>query len=931
MKMKHLISVLCMTVYMLSFSVNVGAQVTVDTLRWWNLAEYSEETVRNLAADTELWKEGIKNGSLIRYATNVVTDGTPLKANGVVIKELDGLLVGAGVEAGSLLLRHNMGASQNGMQLERVAPITVQDVKAGQTVAVTIKSSSKNANGIESVSNLLGECGYDTYTSTTFKTYMFEVEADGEASFTNSGGVVVQSVGLLSVSEDTRPQVETPVIALEGNTVTLTSATEGSVIYYSIVDHGTVMDYAREYTGPFEVDRTCRLRAVAMRADMKTSEVAEAKVEVPLVMPFAGRTFELDPEKLGRGAIATYTSGGMLVNWRWLIGDPLGMTFNVYRDGTLVNQTPIRGKNNLLDAAGKITSTYTIEALVGDEVVERTSARVLAKGYLDIPLNRPASGTTASGEFEYIPGDCMVADVDADGEYEIVMKWDPSNQQDNSISGYTGNVLIDCYRLTGEQLWRIDLGKNIRAGAHYTQLMVYDLDGDGCAEVACKTAPGTIDGKGKYVLLGNDDPQADYRGDSGSKTGVIIDGPEYLTVFEGLTGEEVATVPYRPARDTISSWGDSYGNRSERYLACVAYLDGEHPSLVMCRGYYTAAYLWAVDFDGTSLETRWLHCSDKPELGAYGEGAHSISVADVDGDLRDEIIYGACAIDDDGSIMYRTGWGHGDALHVGDFAPDRPGIEVMMVHEEITAKYGVEMHDALTGELVSGYNTGSDVGRGLCADVDAASRGAEYWSTADGGVYAASGEKIGSKRPSVNFRTYWDGDVQEEILEESKMDKMKSRSSISNLVNFASKYKVGDNLIKNTPCLQADIFGDWREEVIYYDESTKSHLMIFSTTYTSTIGVPTLMHDHQYRMATVWQTAAYNQPPHLSYFLPDYVELLKGQLAGVESATATAAQVAAVRYYNAYGQPVTAPSRGVVLVETEYVDGTVVHSKQLVK
>lgn len=901
------------------------AQVVIDTVRWWSFTSFSEKTVTNLAADTRLWEEGIKSGKLIRYMNKVTTDGKTLTANGEIISELEGILIGKGITAGSFLLRHNMG-SDNGVQMQQSVPVTVSDVKAGQTLVVTLKSSSKNNVGISAVNNLEGEYGEPTYTPNAFKTYTFEVKEDGTASFTNSGGIVIQSIGLLSISEDTRPQAEKPGIHMEGNRITLSSSTEGATIYYSIVDHGKVMDYAREYTEPFTINRSCRLRAIATRIDMQDSEVTEQLVEIPLVMPFAGRPFELDPEPLNRGAIATYTSSGMLVSWRWLITDPAGMTFNVYRNGESVNATPLAGKTNCLDTSGKGTDTYTVDVLVNGNVVETATAINLSGGYLDIPLNRPASGTTESGDFEYIPGDCMVADVDADGEYEMVMKWDPSNQQDNSLSGFTGNVLIDCYRMTGEQLWRIDLGKNIRAGAHYTQLMVYDLDGDGRAEVACKTAPGTIDGKGEYVLLGNDDPQADYRNFSGSKTGGVIDGPEYLTVFSGLTGEELATVPYQPDYDVIDNWGDSYGNRSERYLACVAYLDGEHPSLVMCRGYYSAAFLWAVDFDGTNLSTRWLHSSIGPELGAYGEGAHSISVADVDGDLRDEIIYGACAIDDDGTIIYRTGLGHGDAMHVGDHDPDRPGLEVMMVHEEENAKYGVEMHDALTGEIISGYYTGTDVGRGLCADVDASSRGAEYWSTADNGVYAVDGGKIGSKRPSVNFRTYWDGDVQEEFCETGKIEKLTNRTSISALVNFSSKYGAGTNLIKYTPCLQADIFGDWREEVVYYDNATKSHLMIFSTPYSTTVGVPTLMHDHHYRMATVWQTSAYNQPPHLSYFLPDYVKYLEEQAASI-GGDEMQAEVLVVRYFNLLGQETARPEGRVYIRETIYNNGTRVREK----
>ena len=911
--------------------VPLRAQVSYDTLRWWNLAKYEAETLSNLAADTKNWNPMYKNGTLQRYANKVETDGLPLKANGVIIVETEGLVIGAGIKPGNLLLRHNMGSSQNGMQMQNIAPVGISGLKAGQRVFVTIKSSSSAPQGIESVTNLRGECGYDTYPSTYFKTYNFEVIADGDVSWTNSGGVVVQSVGVLEEKADTREQTAMPVISVEGGLVTLSCATEGAQIWYSLVDRGEVWDYALAYKQPFELTRSCRLRAVALKDGFRSSEVAEYMAEVPLVMPFAGRPWVLDPEALDRGAVATFTgtTSNYLVNWRWLIDDPRDVSFNVYRDGKKLNDAPITDKTNFLDTQGSAQSIYTVETLSAGEVVETSTALMLPNGYLDIPLDRPAGGTTESGNFYYIPGDCMVADVDDDKSYEVIMKWDPSNRKDNSESGYTGNVLIDAYRMDGTKLWRIDLGKNIRAGAHYTQLMVYDLDGDGCAEVACKTAPGTIDGRGNYVLMGQDNPQADYRTSVGGKSGVVISGPEYLTVFSGLTGEELATTAYRPARDTISNWGDSYGNRSERYLACVAYLDGERPSLVMARGYYTAAFLWAVDFDGSSLRTRWLHSSVAGGIGAYGEGAHSLATADVDGDGRDEIIYGACALDDDGTIIYRTGLGHGDALHVGDFDPDRNGLEVMMVHEEVSAKYGVEMHDALTGEVLVGKFTGTDVGRGLCADVDAEARGCEYWSAAGNEVYGCDGSVISTKRPTVNFRTYWDGDLQEETTEKGVIAKWRGRTqSATTLVDMPSKYGAGTNVIKYTPCLQADIFGDWREEQIYYDEKTMSHLWIFSTPYASDYRVPTLMHDHHYRMATVWQTAAYNQPPHLSYYLPDYVESLT---SGVQSVTDAGVEreVLRVNYYNLLGQQITRPECGVYIEEILYTDGSVSRTKRL--
>ncbi len=892
---------------------------TYDTIQYWPLNTYSEATINNLAADSENWALNDKGG---RYQNAVATDGSLLTANGTVIAETNGIYFDQGIAARNLLLCYDRGSSGNGVQIQSAKPITLKNLKAGQFVRFELRSSSLGNNGISDVNNLNGEYGQDTYTGPDFKTYTYEVVADGDVSWTNTAGVIYRNLLVYEDVTEYEGQVAAPVMTYTGAPeykVTLSSATDGATILYTMVDHGTVLDYPSTYTTPLTLTHTVRLRALAIKDNMKNSEVTEQTFDVPLSMPYEGRPFELLTEPLCRGLIATHTDNGYLVNWRRLIDDPLNTTFRLYRNGELISGKACTN-TNLLDASGTDSCQYILETWVDDACTERDTALMLSNDYWDIALDRPDGGTTESGEYMYVPGDCMVADVDGDHEYEVVMKWDPCNtnwnpaspsavndvantagQKDNSLSGYTGPVIIDCYGLRpsdgeSKRRWRIQLGKNIRAGAHYTQLMVYDLDGDGKAEVACKTAPGTIDGLGNYVLLPGDDATADYRATNGSKSGYVISGPEYLTVFNGETGAEIATTRFLPPRDTISSWGDSYGNRSERYLACVAYLgnevqttDGENrpaASLVMCRGYYTAAFLWAVDFDGSELSTRWLHTSAAAGYGAYGEGAHSQAVADVDGDGMDEIIYGSCAIDHDGTLLYRTGLGHGDALHVGDFLPDRPGLEVMMVHEETTSAYGTEMHDALTGEHLSGVYAGSDIGRGLIADIDAASRGAEYWSTQSNNVYSADGVSISTKRPTVNFRTYWDGDLQEELTEQGAITKWTGRSSsINTLVNFVSTYKAGTDLIKYTPCLQADIFGDWREEQIYYDAATFSHLWIFSTPYQTDYSIPTLMHDHQYRMATVWQTSAYNQPPHLSYYLPDYVKVLE-ESTGITSTQA---------------------------------------------
>jgi rhamnogalacturonan endolyase len=411
-----------------------------------------------------------------------------------------------------------------------------------------------------------------------------------------------------------------------------------------------------------------------------------------------------------------------------------------------------------------------------------------------------------------------VGDLDGDGEYEIILKWDPTNSEDNSLAGFTGNVYLDAYKLDGTQLWRIDLGMNIRAGAHYTQFMVYDYDGDGIAEVVCKTAPGTIDGAGKYVIMNSDSPTADYRNHTTNTTGAnrmgtITTGPEYLTLFDGRTGKELNTVAYNPPRGDVNAWGDNYGNRSDRFLACVAYLDGVHPSAVMCRGYYTRACLAAYDVKDKKLVQRWFYDSGSTSgVGAYGQGNHNLSVADVNGDGKDEIIYGACAINNDGTLLYRTGLGHGDAMHLSKLDPDRTGLQVWDVHEEAASTYRWEMHDAGTGSIIWGGSTTGDNGRGCAADIDAKYRGFEMWSSLSTGTYSCKGTQISTSKPSAdNFRIYWDGDLQDELLDGVKISKW-TGSGTTTLLTCSGVTSC--NSTKATPNLSADLFGDWREELV---------------------------------------------------------------------------------------------------------------------
>lgn len=579
-----------------------------------------------------------------------------------------------------------------------------------------------------------------------------------------------------------------------------------------------------------------------------------------VLLAFSAASATRQMERLDRGLVAVKVSGGVFLSWRLFGTDPSGTTFNLYRDGTKINSTPISTATNYTDASGTTSSKYTVRAIVnGTEKAADKTVSVWSSQMLTIALDRPAGGTNASGSYTYSPNDIAVGDLDGDGEYELVLKWDPSNSKDNSQKGYTGNVYIDAYKLDGTKLWRLDLGVNIRAGAHYTQMLVGDYDLDGYAEVAMKTAPGTKDGTGAYLSLGpaaSDNDASDFRNSSG----YVLSGAEYLTIFNGKTGKEMATVNYNPARGTVSSWGDSYGNRVDRFLATNAYLDGTKPSMVFQRGYYTRMAVTAYDWDGKTLSQRWYYNAATKGSECYGQGNHNVSAADVDSDGKDEIIEGDCAINHDGTFMYRTGKGHGDAMHLGDLSQANAGLEVWQVHED--SPYGYDLHDAATGKIIWSATSSGDNGRGVAADVDSTSVGSEMWSGANYNTYSASGTVLASSRPAYNFRVYWDGDLLDELLDNVTISKW--NSSTAKNTTLLSMTGSSCNSTKATPNLSGDILGDWREEVILHDDS---HLYLYTTTIATTHRMYTLMHDPVYRLGMSWQNTAYNQPPHLGFWL----------------------------------------------------------------
>lgn len=587
----------------------------------------------------------------------------------------------------------------------------------------------------------------------------------------------------------------------------------------------------------------------------------------------------LKREKLGRGVVAVRENPSeVALSWRYLSSDPISTSFNIYRNGQKIAEVPASTGTFYRDTySGTDAARYTVKAVVdgveSDQLSGHYSLPANAPiGYIDIPLNKPADGVTPAGDsYTYSANDASMGDVDGDGEFEIILKWNPSNAHDNAHDGYTGNVIFDCYRLTGEHLWRIDLGHNVRAGAHYTQFMVFDLDGDNCAEVVMKTSDGTVDGRGKII----GDVTADYRekgftsdefpGRTPRNQGRILTGNEYLTVFNGRTGEAMQTIDYAPARGNLADWGDTRANRSDRFLACVAYLDGIHPSVVMCRGYYTRAVLAAFDWDGKELKERWIFDSNTAGNEAYaGQGNHNLRVGDVDGDGCDEIIYGSCAIDHNGEGLYSTRMGHGDAMHLMQFAPDMQGLQVWDCHEN--HRDGSSFRDAATGKVLFQVKSKMDVGRCMAADVDPRHKGVEMWSLDSGGIRDIQGKVI---RPSidsfsVNMGLWWDGDLLRELLDKNRVTKYDWEEDVCRpIMIFNGATSI--NGTKANPCLQGDLVGDWREEVLLRAEDDSS-LRLYVTRIPTVYRFHTFLEDPVYRISIATQNVAYNQPTQPGFY-----------------------------------------------------------------
>jgi hypothetical protein len=585
-------------------------------------------------------------------------------------------------------------------------------------------------------------------------------------------------------------------------------------------------------------------------------------------------------ETLDRAPVAVLTDRGVTLGWRMLGLDKDSVGFHVIRDGVQITDEPIRSTTTYVDPAGTAASKYVLKTVGNGNGQDKLSAEFspLAQNYLPIKLDKPADGVSKDGKpYTYTANDSSVADLDGDGGYEIIQLWNPSNAQDNSKSGYTGNVYVDAYKMDGTKLWRIDLGRNIRAGAHYTQMLAYDFDGDGTGEVAFKTADGTTDAAGTVI----GDAAADYR----NSAGYVLSGPEFLTVFNGASGTIMDTVPYDPPRGSVAAWGDGYGNRVDRFLAGVAYLDGEHPSMMFSRGYYTRTVLVTYDLVNGKLVKRWKFDSDVAGAEYKGQGNHNLSVADVDQDGKDEFVFGSMTIDDDGTPLYNTKLGHGDAIHTGDLDPSRPGFETFAVHESMSASgnRGATFRDSATGEVLWSIPAVKDTGRGATGDIDPRFPGSESWAVGGdaawnspaGFLMSAKGERISDKIPAANFMAWWDGDLLREIVDHDfnaeagvgvpTISKWNWETETSDRLLTATGART-NNGTKGNPSLQADLLGDWREELVF-PSADSTELRIYTTTSPTEVRLRTLMHDPMYRTGVARETVGYNQPPHPSFFI----------------------------------------------------------------
>lgn len=599
---------------------------------------------------------------------------------------------------------------------------------------------------------------------------------------------------------------------------------------------------------------------------------------------FAQRT----TDKLDRGLVAMKASTGVYLSWRLLGSEYYDVTYNVYRDGNLIKSG--LSTSNYSDASGNTTSTYTVSAVVrGKEQAQSKAASVWTKSYKEIKLTHEGIQSTL------IPNDACCADIDGDGELEILMKFDNESEMAQSYPkngpSFNGKAsheysIFEALKQDGKRLWWVNCGPNMGDFQNNEQnIVAYDWDGDGKAEAVMRAADGTVIHCADGTTYTVGDATKNYRSATGGGTNWFMwQGNEYLVYMDGETGKPYQCITYPLARfeagetSLEGAWGkNDSGHRASKFFFGAPYLDGRKPSIFLARGIYTRHKMIAYDVDPTTHELKvrwkWYNNTNGPWKG---QGYHNYCIADVDMDGRDEIVFGSMVIDDNGKGLSTSGLGHGDALHCGDFNPYAHGLEIFACNEE---SQGYNYRDATTSKIYKcELHVGKDVGRSMMDNFSDAYPGSigSAWGSPISSVKNESVSGMVEDGINQNFRIYWDGDLCSETFNyrngkntEGIIAKYGSWSPI-----YTCEGSLTNNDTKGTPCYQGDILGDWREEIIM--RTANNNIRIYSTPTPTQYRNYTLWHDHQYRNGMVWQMCGYNQPPHTSYFL--------GKLEGITMA-----------------------------------------------
>lgn len=748
------------------------------------------------------------------------------------------------------------------------------------------------------------------------KTATVTVEAGGYITVTSSGfkgrnmlnGIIIRTSenGVFPAPQNVTASADATSVRISWDSVA--GATHYNIFRENKLDNRFLQigsTTGSDYVDSILTNQQYEYYVVAVKKDEQEVQVSDPSEKVTSSIESRGSVGSYAPaeEYSDRALVAVKAEEGVFVSWRLYETDSDNITFTVKRNGTQVYQG---SATSFMDKAGKAGDSYTLAASEGLST-RGESTTAWNKSYQEFELEVPANQKMPDGSVAvYEANDLSVGDLDGDGDLELIVKWYPNNAQDNSLDGYTGTTILDAYDIdiaTGaaELLWRIDLGLNIRSGAHYTQFQVWDFDGDGKAEVICKTADGTTTYDGNLRETGHvgavsmnaldisakgTPEDYDFRQHKG-RLGRIVLGDEYLTAFDGVTGEIIDNVNYVPFRGAYdektgiydtSGWGnkngapaeknDGYANRADRFLSATAYLDGGTASAVFSRGYYGRTAITAWKLVNDKLVMQWAFDADTDE-DYSAQGNHGLSINDADGDGYDEIIFAGLVLNSDGTPRFSTEWGHGDAMHVSDWDGDGK-LEVYKVNEE---HWGAGVYDPDTGEIEWFESTNADTGRGVAADVDPRYAGGEMWHSLDTHTHRADGEIIYEAKPSQNFTIFWDGDLLKELLDSDNSTHLSLQVQKWNYVDLTTevlldeKDTILNNGTKANAGLVADICGDWREEILVRDRNDSSKLRLYSTTCETPYSLPTFLENRAYREGVAWQNVGYNQPANVTYLL----------------------------------------------------------------